>query len=62
MIKAEKYTGYIPSYTVARVLELDSLVPSQTTSSSTVVVEGDCLNLGVKLKFESKKVKVLGVL
>lgn len=58
--KAEKTTPYTPSYAVAKNLNLHPLVLSKITSSFTVNMSGLRLNLGLNLKFESKKLKVLG--
>ncbi|CZT49542.1 probable KEM1-multifunctional nuclease [Rhynchosporium secalis] len=52
---------YTPSYTVAKLLNLHPLVLSKITSSFSVSALGlPRLNLGLNLKFESKKLKVLG--
>jgi 5'-3' exoribonuclease 1 len=54
-------TQYIPSYTVAKMLHLHPLVLSKITSSFSVSALGlPRLNLGLNLKFEAKKLKVLG--
>lgn len=54
-------TRYTPSYTVAKMLGLHPLVLSKITSSFSVSALGlPRLNLGLNLKFESKKLKVLG--
>ncbi|KAL3422909.1 exonuclease kem1 [Phlyctema vagabunda] len=59
--KAEKENTYVPSYTVAKMLHLHPLVLSKITSSFSVSAIGQMrLNLGLNLKFESKKLKVLG--
>lgn len=42
------------------MLRLNSLVLSKITSSFSVVVDENRLNLGLNLKFEAKKLKVLG--
>jgi len=57
---AEKTTPYTPSYAVARMLNLNALVLSKITSSFQVTLDNDRLNLGLNLKFEAKKLKVLG--
>ncbi|KAG8529794.1 uncharacterized protein KY384_005275 [Bacidia gigantensis] len=57
---ADNHSPYTPSYAVARVLGLNPLVLSKITSSFSVVVEKDRVNLGLNLKFEAKKLKVLG--
>ncbi|TAQ83855.1 hypothetical protein B7494_g7816 [Chlorociboria aeruginascens] len=54
-------TQYIPSFAVAKLLGLHPLVLSKITSSFAVTSVGQMrLNLGLNLKFESKKLKVLG--
>ncbi|RDW88197.1 5'-3' exoribonuclease 1 [Coleophoma cylindrospora] len=59
--KAQSENSYIPSYTVAKMLQLHPLVLSKITSSFSVSAIGQMrLNLGLNLKFESKKLKVLG--
>ena len=57
---AEKLTPYTPSYAVSRMLNLNPLVLSKITSSFQVTLDNDRLNLGLNLKFEAKKLKVLG--
>ena len=57
---AERITPYTPSYAVARMLSLNPLVLSKITSSFSVMMDGLRLNLGLNLKFEAKKLKVLG--
>lgn len=57
---AERRTKYFPSYAVARQLNLNPLVLSKITSSFTVISSSLRLNLGLNLKFEAKKQKVLG--
>ncbi|RVD81781.1 uncharacterized protein DFL_009630 [Arthrobotrys flagrans] len=51
---------YKPSYAVAKGLGLTSLVLSKITSSFQVQVDDTRQNLGLNLKFEGKKLKVLG--
>lgn len=51
---------YIPSYQVARMLGLNPLVLSKITSSFSVMVENERQNLGLNLKFEAKRLKVIG--
>jgi 5'-3' exoribonuclease 1 len=52
---------YTPSFAVAKMLGLHPLVLSKITSSFSVSAMGlPRLNLGLNLKFESKKLKVLG--
>lgn len=58
--EAERYCPYMPSYAVARSLRLNPLVLAKITSSFTVDVEGQRVNLGLNLKFEARKQKVLG--
>jgi 5'-3' exoribonuclease 1 len=58
--QAEKAAPYIPSYRVARQLGLNPLVLSKITSSFQVLVGENRVNLGLNLKFEAKKLKVLG--
>ncbi|MCJ1434358.1 hypothetical protein MMC27_003726 [Xylographa pallens] len=58
--QAEQLTPYTPSYAVARMLGLNPLVLSKITSSFQVTVESSKVNLGLNLKFEAKKLKVLG--
>ncbi len=58
--EAERLNPYIPSYTVARMLNLNPLVLSKITASFKVAVDSQRINLGLNLKFESKKLKVLG--
>lgn len=57
---AEKLTPYYPSYVVARQLHMPPLALSKITSSFKVNSSGLTLNLGLNLKFEAKKQKVLG--
>ncbi len=57
---AERNTPYIPSYVVARQLHMPPLALSKLTSSFNVTSSGLKLNLGLNLKFEAKKLKVLG--
>ncbi|KAI1823136.1 exoribonuclease 1 [Xylaria intraflava] len=59
--RAEQRSGYRPSFAVARDLGLDPLALSKITSSFYVNTVGDIkVNLGLNLKFEAKKQKVLG--
>ena len=57
---AERTTPYTPSYAVAKMLNMNPLALSKLTSSFSVNSSGLRLNLGLNLKFESKKLKVLG--
>ncbi|KAJ5919976.1 hypothetical protein N7454_009811 [Penicillium verhagenii] len=58
--EAERSCPYMPSYAIARSLRLNPLVLARITSSFTVDVEGQRVNLGLNLKFEARKQKVLG--
>ncbi|KAJ5104630.1 hypothetical protein NUU61_001977 [Penicillium alfredii] len=58
--ETERYCPYMPSYAIARSLRLNPLVLAKITSSFTVDVEGQRVNLGLNLKFEARKQKVLG--
>jgi 5'-3' exoribonuclease 1 len=58
--ETERTARYTPSYAVARQLHLNSLALSKLTSALSVHSSGLRLNLGLNLKFESKKLKVLG--
>ncbi|KAI2463112.1 exoribonuclease 1 [Annulohypoxylon bovei var. microspora] len=60
--RAEQHSGYRPSYAVARDLGLHPLVLSKITSSFYVHTIGGSMkvNLGLNLKFEGRKQKVLG--
>ena len=57
---ADHHTPYSPSFSVAKVLGLNPLVLSKLTSSFQVNVDDIRVNLGLNLKFEAKKLKVLG--
>ena len=57
---AEQSTPYTPSFAVARMLGLNPLVLSKITASFSIMLEGTRVNLGLNLKFEAKKLKVLG--
>lgn len=59
-MRAEQTTPYTPSFAVAKMLSLNPLVLSKLTSSFSVNSSGLRLNLGLNLKFEAKKLKVLG--
>ena len=56
----ESLSPYLPSFAIARSLHLNPLVLAKITSSFTVDVGGQRQNLGLNLKFEAKKQKVLG--
>lgn len=58
--QAERLSPYTPSYAVAKSLGLHSLVLAKITSAYNIRFEGDRVNLGLNLKFEAKKQKVLG--
>lgn len=57
---ADRHSPYSPSFSVAKVLGLNPLVLSKLTSSFQVNVDDSRINLGLNLKFEAKKLKVLG--
>ncbi|CAD6589675.1 MAG: hypothetical protein ASARMPREDX12_003926 [Alectoria sarmentosa] len=57
---AERHSHYIPSFAVAKMLGLNPLVLSKITSSFQVALDDNRVNLGLNLKFEAKKLKVLG--
>ncbi|KAK3997599.1 XRN 5'-3' exonuclease N-terminus-domain-containing protein [Cladorrhinum sp. PSN332] len=58
---AQRGNQYLPSYMVAKQLDLHPLTLSKITSSFFVRAVGDLrINLGLNLKFEGKKQKVLG--
>ncbi|KAJ5689254.1 hypothetical protein N7462_003646, partial [Penicillium macrosclerotiorum] len=58
--QSEKTSPYMPSYAIARSLRLNPLVLAKITSSFSVDIEGSRVNLGLNLKFEARKQKVLG--
>ncbi|KAJ5908543.1 hypothetical protein N7495_001225 [Penicillium taxi] len=58
--EAESHCPYMPSYAIARSLRLSPLVLSKITSSFSVDIDGTRVNLGLNLKFEARKQKVLG--
>ncbi|CAJ2508070.1 Uu.00g092560.m01.CDS01 [Anthostomella pinea] len=62
IVRAEQQSGYRPSYAVAKMLGLHPLILSKITSSFHVNTIGGSMrvNLGLNLKFEGKKQKVLG--
>lgn len=61
IFKHERENRYIPSFQVARDLRLHPLAFSKITSSYQVIsVGGLKVNLGLNLKFDSRKMKVLG--
>lgn len=62
IFNAERHSGYQPSYAVAKDLGLHPLLLSKITSSFFVHTIGGSMkvNLGLNLKFEGRKQKVLG--
>lgn len=58
--EASRLCPYMPSYAIARQLRLNPLVLAKITSSFAVDVDGQRVNLGLNLKFEARKQKVLG--
>ncbi|PGH11923.1 hypothetical protein AJ79_04615 [Helicocarpus griseus UAMH5409] len=57
---AERSYPYSPSFAIARSLNLNPLTLAKITSSFTVILDNQRINLGLNLKFEAKKLKVLG--
>ena len=57
---AEELSPYTPSFAISRTLHLNPLVLAKITSSFSVTVNGQRVNLGLNLKFEARKQKVLG--
>ncbi|KAK2763075.1 hypothetical protein FQN54_009708 [Arachnomyces sp. PD_36] len=57
---AERLSPYTPSFAIARNLQLNPLVLAKITSSFQVKLGDQRINLGLNLKFEAKKLKVLG--
>jgi 5'-3' exoribonuclease 1 len=58
--QAYRLSTYKPSFTVAKELDFNALALSKLTSSLSVQVGDKRENLGLNLKFEAKKLKVLG--
>ena len=58
--RAEKAHPYTPSFAVAKSLGLNPLTLSKLTASFSIDLYGTRVNLGLNLKFEAKKLKVLG--
>lgn len=58
--QSEQYCPYMPSYAIARNLNLNPLVLAKITSSFSVDIDNTRVNLGLNLKFEARKQKVLG--
>lgn len=59
-MNADHLVPYTPSFAVAKMLNLSPLVLSKITSAFQVNLEDSKVNLGLNLKFEGKKLKVLG--
>jgi len=61
LLKAERDNKYIPSFAVAKMLDIHALTLSKITSAFFVWTMGGMkMNLGLNIKFEGKKQKVLG--
>lgn len=58
--QCESEKPYLPSYTVATLVGLKALTLSKIMSSFTVVRGETRMNLGLSLKFEARRQKVLG--
>jgi 5'-3' exoribonuclease 1 len=58
--EAERLSPYTPSFAIAKNLRLNPLVLAKITSSFSVTIDGSRVNLGLNLKFEARKLKVLG--
>lgn len=58
--QAERLSPYTPSFMVAKQLHLNGLALSKIMSAYTVRVDDQRVNIGLNLKFEAKKQKVLG--
>lgn len=59
-MNADRLVPYTPSFAVAKMLNLGPLVLSKITSAFQVNIDDSKVNLGLNLKFEGKKLKVLG--
>lgn len=59
-VNADRLSPYMPSFAVAKMLHLSPLVLSKITSAFQVNLDDNRVNLGLNLKFEAKKLKVLG--
>ncbi|KAG2187846.1 hypothetical protein INT44_000596 [Umbelopsis vinacea] len=59
-IISEHKTRWIPAYVVAKKIGVSSLALSKITSSLSVQMSPDKVNLGLNLKFEAKQQKVVG--
>ncbi|KAH6611217.1 alkaline phosphatase D [Trichoderma cornu-damae] len=61
IFQAERNNPYTPSFAIAKKLGVHPLILSKITSSFQVISAGGLkLNLGLNLKFEARKLKVLG--
>ncbi|KAL6699905.1 exonuclease N-terminus domain-containing protein [Trichoderma pleuroticola] len=61
IFQAERNNPYTPSFAIAKKLGIHPLILSKITSSFQVIsAAGLKLNLGLNLKFEGRKLKVLG--
>lgn len=58
--EAEMISPYTPAFAVARNLRLNPLTLAKLTSSFSVMLGEKRINLGLNLKFEARKQKVLG--
>lgn len=58
--QAERLSPYTPSFQIAQSLGLNALALAKITSAFSVRVDDQRINLGLNLKFEAKKLKVLG--
>jgi 5'-3' exoribonuclease 1 len=58
--QAEKLSPYTPSFMVAKQLGMSGLALSKIMSAYNIRVDDQRVNLGLNLKFEAKKQKVLG--
>lgn len=58
--EADRLSPYTPLFAVAKMLNLNGLVLSKITASFQVELNEQRINLGLNLKFEAKKQKVLG--
>lgn len=59
-MNADRVSHYTPSFALAKMLGLSPLVLSKITSAFQVILDDNRVNLGLNLKFEAKKLKVLG--
>ncbi|KAG5513744.1 hypothetical protein PMAC_000782 [Pneumocystis sp. 'macacae'] len=58
--KFSKKAVYYPSYVAAKIVGLTGIAFSKLMSSFFVIVDKQKVNLGLNLKYEAKKIKVLG--